>query len=79
MLEELDTAFKEAVADNDIRVIILSGEGDHFSSGDDLGTPPQKEDELNVPTLLELWDSIKNNGNSFMIWASAGGNCPNRP
>ena len=31
LLEELDSAFKEAVADDAIRVIILSGEGDHFS------------------------------------------------
>ena len=40
---------REAVADNDIRVIILSGEGDHFSSGHDLGTPEQKEDEARRP------------------------------
>src|SRR4030042_3928694 len=49
LLEELDAAFKEAVADNTIRVIILSGEGDHFSSGHDLGTPEQKEDEAKRP------------------------------
>ena len=49
LLEELDSAFKEAVADNEIRVIILSGEGDHFSSGHDLGTPDQKEDEAKRP------------------------------
>ena len=49
LLEELDAAFKAAVADNDIRVIILSGEGDHFSSGHDLGTPDQKEDEARRP------------------------------
>ena len=44
MLEEMDTAFQEAVADIDIRVIILSGEGDHFSSGHDLGTPEELVD-----------------------------------
>jgi enoyl-CoA hydratase len=49
LLEELDRAFKEAVADDGIRVIILSGEGDHFSSGHDLGTPDQKEDESKRP------------------------------
>jgi enoyl-CoA hydratase len=49
LLEELDRAFKEAVSDDDIRVIILSGEGDHFSSGHDLGTPEQKEDETKRP------------------------------
>jgi enoyl-CoA hydratase len=49
LLEELDLAFKEAVADDDIRVIILSGEGAHFSSGHDLGTPDQKDDEIKRP------------------------------
>lgn len=49
MLEELDQAFKEAVDDRDVRVIILSGEGDHFSSGHDLGTPEQKADEIQRP------------------------------
>ncbi len=49
LLEELDRAFKQAVADDDIRVIILSGQGDHFSSGHDLGTPPQKEDDAQRP------------------------------
>lgn len=49
LLEELDRAFQEAVADDEIRVIILSGEGDHFSSGHDLGTPEQKEDDLKLP------------------------------
>jgi len=44
MLEEMDSAFQEAVADDDIRVIILSGEGDHFSSGHDLGTKEEIED-----------------------------------
>jgi len=44
MLEEMDTAFQEAVSDNDIRVIILSGEGNHFSSGHDLGTEEELED-----------------------------------
>lgn len=43
--EELDAAFDAAVNDHDVRVIVLSGEGDHFSSGHDLGTPEQKEDQ----------------------------------
>jgi len=46
MLEEMDTAFGCAIEDRDVRVIILSGEGDHFSSGHDLGTPEEKEDQL---------------------------------
>lgn len=43
MLDEMDMAFQEAVADDDVRVIILSGEGDNFSSGHDLGTPEEIE------------------------------------
>src|SRR5215470_9071724 len=44
LLEELDRAFAEANADDDIRVVILAGAGEHFSSGHDLGTPEEKED-----------------------------------
>ena len=46
MLEEMDEAFSLAAEDKEIRVIILSGEGDHFSSGHDLGTPEQKDDAI---------------------------------
>jgi enoyl-CoA hydratase len=46
MLEEMDTAFQCAVEDRDVRAIILSGEGEHFSSGHDLGTPEESEDQL---------------------------------
>jgi len=45
MLDEMDDAFQSAVDDEDVRVIILSGEGDHFSSGHDLGTPEEQEDQ----------------------------------
>jgi enoyl-CoA hydratase len=44
MLEELDTAFAAAMADDDVRVVILGGAGEHFSSGHDLGTPEELED-----------------------------------
>lgn len=44
LLEEMDAAFEEAVEDEEVRVIILSGEGDHFSAGHDLGTPDEIED-----------------------------------
>lgn len=49
MLEELDDAFAVATDDHDVRVIILSGEGDHFSGGHDLGTPEEQEDEARRP------------------------------
>jgi enoyl-CoA hydratase len=36
LLEELNTALAEAVADDDVRVIVLAGKGGHFSAGHDL-------------------------------------------
>jgi enoyl-CoA hydratase len=39
LLEEMDDAFMRAARDRDVRVIVLRGEGDHFSAGHDLGTP----------------------------------------
>lgn len=35
----LDDAFKRAVADDEVKVIVLKGEGKHFSAGHDIGTP----------------------------------------
>lgn len=46
MLDEMDDAFQIAAGDDEVRVIILSGEGDHFSSGHDLGTPEEKADSI---------------------------------
>ena len=36
MIGELDTAFSQLVADDSVRVIVLAGEGKHFSAGADL-------------------------------------------
>ena len=49
LLEELDDAFNTANADDDVNVIILSGAGEHFCSGHDLGTPEEKEDQQRRP------------------------------
>jgi enoyl-CoA hydratase/carnithine racemase len=46
LLKELDRAFAEAAEDRDVRVVILAGAGDHFSSGHDLGTPDERADEV---------------------------------
>jgi enoyl-CoA hydratase len=45
LLEELDDAFKRAVDDDSVRVIILAGAGKHFSAGHDLGSPQEMEDQ----------------------------------
>jgi enoyl-CoA hydratase len=39
MLYALDAAFRRAVDDENVRVIVLGGEGKHFSAGHDIGTP----------------------------------------
>ena len=44
MLEEMDAAFAVADADSDVGVILLSGTGEHFSAGHDLGTPDERAD-----------------------------------
>jgi enoyl-CoA hydratase len=44
MLDELDTALSAAAEDRAVKVIVVSGAGDHFSAGHDLGTPEQVED-----------------------------------
>lgn len=36
LLDELDQAMREAAADDAVRVVIIGGEGDHFSAGHDL-------------------------------------------
>jgi enoyl-CoA hydratase len=49
LLEEMDAAFAKAAADRDVRVVILRGEGQHFSAGHDLGTPEQIADREERP------------------------------
>ncbi len=44
LLEELDEAFGEAMADHDVRVVVLFGNGEHWSSGHDIGTAEELAD-----------------------------------
>jgi enoyl-CoA hydratase len=44
LLEEMDDAFARAADDLGVGVIVLLGEGDHFSAGHDLGTPEELAD-----------------------------------
>jgi enoyl-CoA hydratase len=39
MTHALDRAFMAAMADDEVKVVILAGAGDHFSAGHDIGTP----------------------------------------
>ena len=49
MLTELNQAFDRAIADEDIRVIVLAADGKHFSSGHDLSEFNPDMDSL--PTI----------------------------
>ena len=49
LLEELDAAFEEAARDDDVRAIILAGEGEHFSSGHDIGVKDEMDDREYAP------------------------------
>lgn len=39
MTYALDGAFYDASADDEVKVVVLAGAGDHFSAGHDIGTP----------------------------------------
>ncbi|MCP4757807.1 MAG: hypothetical protein GY866_43665 [Proteobacteria bacterium] len=43
MREEMDDAFNKAVEDEQVGAIVLSGNGEHFSVGHDIGTKEDKE------------------------------------
>src|SRR5437764_8483290 len=43
LLQELDQAFDQAANDDEVKVIILAGAGEHFSAGHDLGTPDERD------------------------------------
>ena len=50
MLVELDDAFLRAEADDEVRVVILGGEGKLFSSGHDMGSAQAREEYTTHPT-----------------------------
>ena len=71
LLDELNTAMEAAVADDNIRVIILGGEGPHFSAGHDLKEAQQNRANFTVEQRfayeekryfdysLRIWDCPK--------------------
>lgn len=62
LLDQLDAALDRAMADDQIRVVVLDGAGGNFSSGHDLGTPEQVADqeERGVPEQgLEFYDNFR--------------------
>ncbi|CAN5154699.1 enoyl-CoA hydratase [soil metagenome] len=61
LLGELDAAFKNAVEDDDVKVIVLGGEGKHFSAGHDMGTP-DKDSDLDRDRTLLWWNHNNKDG-----------------
>jgi enoyl-CoA hydratase len=61
LLGQLDAAFKRAVEDDAVKVIVLGGEGKHFSAGHDIGTP---EKDSNLPRFRQTlwWDHLNKGG-----------------
>lgn len=61
LLGQLDAAFKRAVEDDGVKVIVLGGEGKHFSAGHDLGTPDKDSNQPRQRTTL-WWDHLNKGG-----------------
>ncbi|GAB2843926.1 enoyl-CoA hydratase [Actinocorallia aurea] len=52
----LDAAFIRAVDDDEVKVIVLAGAGDHFCAGHDIGTPERDIDESFERKAVIWWD-----------------------
>lgn len=54
MTYALDAAFTRAVDDADVHVIVLCGNGEHFSAGHDIGTP-DRDHHVHYDNRAALW------------------------
>ena len=62
MTYALDAAFYRAAADDEVKVIVLAGEGKHFSAGHDIGTPGRDIDESFERKAGLWWDHVGKDG-----------------
>ena len=58
MTYALDAAFTRAVDDDEVKVIVLAGEGKHFSAGHDIGTPGRDVDVSFERKAVLWWDHV---------------------
>lgn len=65
MTYELDDAFKRAAADDEVKVIVLKGEGKHFSAGHDIGTPG-RDVHLSQERVSLWYDHANKEGGEFL-------------
>jgi enoyl-CoA hydratase/carnithine racemase len=56
MTYALDAAFGQAGGDDQVKVIVLQGAGDHFSAGHDIGSPGRDHDQSFPRTASHWWD-----------------------
>ena len=67
MTYALDAAFRRAVDDDTVKVIVLRGEGKHFSAGHDIGTPGR---DINKPfERVHLWWDHTNKPGGEQLYA----------
>ena len=61
LLDDLDRQLDRAMADDAVRVVVLRGAGEHFSSGHDLGTPEQRAtlEELGLAVERKLEQGLR--------------------
>ncbi|MFI9380050.1 enoyl-CoA hydratase [Kutzneria sp. NPDC052558] len=62
MTYALDAAFERAVDDDEAKVIVLAGAGEHFSAGHDIGTPGRDVDVSFDRKAVLWWDHVDKAG-----------------
>ncbi|UGT59662.1 enoyl-CoA hydratase [Nocardia asteroides] len=62
MTYALDAAFQRAVEDAEVTVIVLAGNGKHFSAGHDIGTPGRDHHVHYDNKAVLWWDHVDRNG-----------------
>jgi enoyl-CoA hydratase len=62
MTYALDEAFSRAASDDDVKVVVLRGEGEHFSAGHDIGTPGRDVDQSFARESSLWWDHTNKQG-----------------
>ncbi|NGY63565.1 enoyl-CoA hydratase [Lentzea sp. NEAU-D13] len=62
MTYALDEAFTRAVNDDEVKVIVLAGAGDHFSAGHDIGSPGRDVDVSFERKAVMWWDHVDREG-----------------
>jgi enoyl-CoA hydratase len=62
MTYALDAAFTRAVDDDEVKVVVLSGNGKHFCAGHDIGTPGRDVDQTFERKAVIWWDHTDKEG-----------------